>query len=232
MDIRKINYIKKKYKLKIIEDAAEAHGAKISNKMVGNLGDIGCFSFYANKVLTSGEGGMICTNNKNYYKKINLLKNLGFAKPRFVHKVLGYNFRMSGMQAALGLSQLEQIEKIIQKKIDIFKKYKKRLSEIENITFAKEENNSRNVYWQIGIRIKDNSKNRLVKFLKSNGIDTRNFFFSIRNQPCLKKVIPKKIPKTKVTNLLWDQGIYLPSSHDIKDREIDKICNLIKKFYK
>jgi len=232
VDIKKINHIKKKYKLKIIEDAAEAHGAKIKNKMIGNLADISCFSFYANKVLTSGEGGMVCTNNKKYYNKINLLKNLGFTKPRFVHKILGHNFRMSGIQAALGLSQLKDIENIIKKKINIFKKYKKKLEKIKNIAFAKEENNSRNVYWQVGIRIKNKSKNKLVKFLKQNHIDTRNFFFSIRNQPCLQKIIPKRIPKTKVTDLLWSQGIYLPSSHNIKDSEINKICGLIKKFYK
>lgn len=232
VNIEKINYLKKKYNLIVIEDAAEAHGAKINNKMVGNLGDISCFSFYANKVLTCGEGGIVCTNKKKYYKKINLLKNLGFTKPRFVHKVLGYNFRMSGIQAALGLSQLDDIENIIKKKISIYNKYKKNLKNVNNVIFANEEKNSRNVYWQVGIRINDKSKNKLVKFLKKNKVDTRNFFYSIRNQPCLKKIIPKKVPKTKISDLLWDQGIYLPSSHDIKDREIDKICSLIKKFYK
>ena len=124
VDIDKIRYLKKKYRLLIIEDAAEAHGAKINNKMLGNIGDISCFSFYANKVLTSGEGGMVCTNNKKYYKRVNLLKNLGFSKPRFVHKVLAYNFRMSGMQAALGLSQLNEIEKIIKKKLKFTKNIK------------------------------------------------------------------------------------------------------------
>jgi len=109
VNVDKIKYLKKKYNLIVIEDAAEAHGAKINNKMVGNLGDISCFSFYANKVLTSGEGGMVCTNNKKYYERVNLLKNLGFSKPRFVHKILAYNFRMSGIQAALGLSQLNEI---------------------------------------------------------------------------------------------------------------------------
>ena len=117
VNIDKIKYLKKKYNLIIIEDSAEAHGAKINNKMIGNLGDISCFSFYANKVLTSGEGGMVCTNNKEYYNRVKLLKNLGFTKPRFVHKVLGYNFRMSGIQAALGLSQLKEIEKTIKKKL-------------------------------------------------------------------------------------------------------------------
>ena len=200
--------------------------------MIGNLSDISCFSFYANKILTSGEGGMVCTNNKTFHKKVNLLKNLGFTRPRFVHKVLGYNFRMSGMQAAFGLSQLEEIEKIIEKKIKIFKKYKRKLEGIKNITFAEEEKNSRNVYWQVGIRVNDKSKKKLVNFLNSNNVDTRNFFFSIRNQPCLQKIIPRRVPKTRASDLLWRQGIYLPSSHDIKDSEINKVCYLIKKFYK
>ena len=232
VDMDKIKYLKKKYNLIIIEDSAEAHGAKINNKMIGNLSDISCFSFYANKVLTSGEGGMVCTNNKEYYKRVNLLKNLGFIKPRFVHKVLGYNFRMSGIQAALGLSQLKEIEKTIQRKIKISKEYKRLLKNIDAIEFAKEEKNSRNVYWQVGIRVKYGKKNKLVTFLKKNKIDTRNFFYSIRNQPCLKSIIPKSIPQTKNSNILWKQGIYLPSSHNLKSSEIKKICNLIKKFFK
>lgn len=231
VNIDKINYLKKKYNLVIIEDAAEAHGAKINNKMVGNLGDISCFSFYANKVLTSGEGGMVCTNNKKYYDRVNLLKNLGFSKPRFVHKVLAYNFRMSGIQAALGLSQLNEIERIIKKKIHIHKQYRKYLKNLKFIKFAEEEKNSRNVYWQVGIRIKNRSKNKLVNYLKKNKIDSRSFFYSIRRQPCLKDLIPKKVPKTLNSDILWNEGIYLPSSHDLKISEIKKICNLIKKFF-
>ena len=231
VNVAKIKYLKKKYNLIIIEDAAEAHGAKINNNMVGNLGDISCFSFYANKVLTSGEGGMVCTNNKKYYETVNLLKNLGFSKPRFIHKVLAYNFRMSGMQAALGLSQLDEIEKIIRKKIQIHKEYKKYLKNLNSIIFAEEEKNSRNVYWQVGIRIKNRSKNKLVNFLRKNNVDTRNFFYSIRNQPCLKELIPKRVPKTINSDILWKEGIYLPSSHNIKNSEIKKICDLIKKFF-
>ena len=127
---------------------------------------------------------------------------------------------------------MDDIENIIKKKISIYNKYKKNLKNVNNVIFANEEKNSRNVYWQVGIRINDKSKNKLVKFLKKNKVDTRNFFYSIRNQPCLKKIIPKKVPKTKISDLLWDQGIYLPSSHDIKEKEITKICRLIKKFYK
>jgi perosamine synthetase len=232
VNMNKIKYLKNKYNLKIIEDAAEAHGAKFNGKMIGNHSDISCFSFYANKVLTSGEGGMVCTNNYKLYKKINLYKNLGFSKPRFVHKVLAYNFRMSGIQAALGLSQLKNINKIIKQKIKIAQIYKNELKEIKNIEFAKEEKNSRNIYWQVGIRIKGNLKTKLVRYLKKNGIDNRSFFYSMRNQPCLKKIIPKKVPKTLNSNILWREGIYLPSSHNLKKKEIRYICSLIKKFIK
>ena len=232
VNMKKITYFKKKYNLKIIEDAAEAHGAKLNNKMIGNLSDISCFSFYANKVLTSGEGGMVCTNNTSYYKKVNLLKNLGFEKPRFIHNVLGFNFRMSGMQAALGLSQLKEVKKIVIKKIKIAKLYKSQLKDLKNIIFAKEQKNSKNIYWQVGIRVKGNLKNKLAQYLKKNGVDIRDFFYSMRNQPCLKKYIPKTVPETFNSNILWEEGIYLPSSHDIKDKEILYVCNLIKKFMK
>ena len=225
--------IAKFYKIKVIEDCAQSIGSYFHKKHAGSFGDIGAFSFYPTKNLGAyGDGGMIVTNNKKYYERVNLLKNLGFSKPRFVHKILAYNFRMSGMQAALGLSQLNEIEKIIKKKIQIHKEYKKNLQNLNSIIFAEEEKNSRNVYWQVGIRIKNRSKNKLVSFLRKNNVDTRNFFYSIRNQPCLKNIIPNKIPKTINSDTLWKEGIYLPSSHDLKNFEIKKICRLIKIFLK
>ena len=125
-----------------------------------------------------------------------------------------------------------QIEKIIKKKIKIHKEYKNNLKQLDSVIFAKEEKNSRNVYWQVGIRIKNQSKNKLVSFLKKNNVDTRNFFYSIRNQPCLKGLIPKRVPKTLNSDILWKEGIYLPSSHNLKNSEIKKICKLIKKFFR
>lgn len=235
VEFEKILYLKKKYNLKIIEDAAEAHGAIYKKKKVGSLGDLSCFSFYANKIITSGEGGMICTNNKTYKKRIQLYKNLGFTTPRFKHFINGYNFRMTAIQAALGNSQLSNIEKIIKIKIKIAKKYIKNLENIPELEMPKCEDYERNVYWQFGLLIKDNSKikkNKIINHLKENKIDTRSFFFSIRNQPSLKKVIPRDIPDTPISNKLWKQGLYLPSSHDIKNSEINFVCDKIKELFK
>ena len=114
--MNKLVKISKKYNLKIIEDCAEAHGATINNKKIGTFGDLNCYSFYSNKIITTGEGGMIVTNNKKYYKELQLLKNLYFSKPRFYHKNPAYNFRLGAMQAALGISQLKRIDKILAKK--------------------------------------------------------------------------------------------------------------------
>lgn len=233
VEIEKIKYLKRKYKIAIIEDAAEAHGAIYKNKKVGSIGDLSCFSFYANKIITSGEGGMICTNKKSYKDKINLYKNLGFTMPRFKHFINGYNFRMTAIQAALGNSQLSKIEDIIKTKVSIANRYIDNLKTITEINLPQKNDNERNVFWQFGIRINSrlHTKNKLVKYLKKNGIDTRSFFFSIRNQPSLINFIPKKVPKTPNSNLLWEQGLYLPSSHDITNKEIDFICKKIKEFF-
>ena len=128
-----ISKIAKEHNLFVIEDAAEAHGAKINKRKVGSFGISGCF--YANKVITSGEGGIITTNSKKYFEKLKLYRNLGFTKPRFVHFVRGFNFRMTGYQAALVNNQLKRINNIINKKIQIYKIYEKNLKKINGIEF-------------------------------------------------------------------------------------------------
>ena len=179
VEIEKIKYLKKKYKLIVIEDAAEAHGAIYKNNKIGSIGDLSCFSFYANKIITSGEGGMICTNKKSYKNKIDLYKNLGFTIPRFKHFINGYNFRMTAIQAALGNSQLSKIEKTIKTKITIANRYINNLKTISEIDLPLKNKHERNVFWQFGIRINSRSqpKDKLVKYLKKHGIDTRSFFF-------------------------------------------------------
>ena len=226
----KINSIANKYNLKVIEDAAEAHGAKIGKKKVGSYGFCGCFSFYANKIITSGEGGIITTNNKQFYKKLKLYRNLGFTKPRFVHFIRGYNFRMTGYQAALVNNQLKRIEKTISKKIKIQRRYEKNLKNLKGISFQFSKKNYKNVYWMVGILINKNfklSKNKLKKYLKKRGVDSRDFFKSIGTQPCFRKIINKK-HKTLNSNYLWKNGLYLPSSHNITNSKIDFICKVIK----
>ena len=225
MDV--ITKIAKKNKLFLIEDCAEAHGAKYKNKMVGSFGIAGCYSFYANKIISSGEGGIITTNNKKFYKKLQLYKNLGFTKPRFKHYVRGYNFRMTGMQAAIANSQLSYIQEIIQKKIFIQKTYEKNLKH-PKIKFLKLEKNSKSVFWMVGILLSDDSKldsNDLQKKLRIEGIDTRNFFMSMNEQPCFKNF--KSKTKTINSNKLWQKGLYLPSSHNLTKNKIKFICKLV-----
>ena len=235
VDIKPIQKIAKKYNLILIEDAAEAHGAEYKGKKVGSLGDFGCFSLYANKVITAGEGGIITTNSKFFYEKLKLYRNLGFTKPRFKHYISGYNFRMTGYQAAFANSQLKEINKVIKKKIFIQKMYEKYLTEIKFINFQKTIDGCKNIYWMVGILISAKSrisKKTLIRKLKNKGIETRDFFMSMREQPCLKKVFfKKKINLTPVSNYLWNNGLYLPSSHNLTEAKIKHICNIIKKIF-
>ena len=228
-NMEKIVKIAKKYKLYLIEDCAEAHGASYGKKLVGSFGIAGCYSFYANKIISSGEGGIITTNNKKFYEKLKLYKNLGFTKPRFKHFVQGYNFRLTGIQAAIANSQLSYVNDIIKKKIRIQKIYEKYLKKT-NLIFLKKEKNAKCVYWMVGVLMSKKikmSKNILQKKLLKEGIDTRSFFMSMNEQPCFKNFKSKL--KTSRSNILWERGLYLPSSHDLTDKKISAICkNIIK----
>jgi len=235
VDMIRVMSIAKKHNLKIIEDSAESHGASYNKKKVGSFGLFGCFSFYANKVITCGEGGIITTNNRIFYEKLKLYRNLGFTMPRFKHFVCGYNFRMTGYQAAFANSQLKKIVKIIKKKIHIQRIYEHHLSKNKLLSFQKTLPNSVNIYWMVGILISSKSslsKNIFIKKLSKAGIETRNFFMSMRQQPCLRIFFRKNKHLTPVSNLLWNNGIYLPSSHNLTDSKIKNICDTINKIFK
>ena len=235
VDMDVIQKIARKHNLILIEDAAEAHGAEYKGKKIGSFGHFGCFSLYANKVITSGEGGIITTNSNFFCEKIKLYRNLGFTKPRFKHYISGYNFRMTGYQAAFANSQLKNINNIIKKKIFIQKTYKKYLSKIKFIKFQKTLNKCKNIYWMVGILISSKSnisQKILIKKLKKEKIETRSFFMSMRQQPCLKIFFDKKKKYlTPVSNHLWNNGLYLPSSHNLNKKKIRYICDVIKKIY-
>ena len=233
VDMGAIQKITKKYNLILIEDAAEAHGAEYKGKKVGSFGDFGCFSLYANKVITSGEGGIITTNNNIFFEKLKLYRNLGFTKPRFKHYISGYNFRMTGFQAALANSQLINIRKVIEKKKRIYSLYKKHLSSVKEIAFQKVLPDNKSVYWMVGILLLSKlNKKIFVRKLEKYGVETRSFFMSMRQQPCLKKYFKRNINLSPVSNLLWNKGLYLPSSHNLSKNNIIKICNIIKKILK
>ena len=191
-DMNKILKICRKHKIYLIEDAAEMIGQKYNNLPCGSFGDISTFSFYANKHITTGEGGMIFTNNSKLYKRFISYRNLNFGtKNRFDHDEISWNYRYTNMQAALGLNQLKRINNIIKKKRQIGNFYFENLKKNENIMIQpKEISYAKNIYWVFGIIIKKNGKylrsNVQNKLLKK-GIETRRFFGRCTNKKYSKK---------------------------------------------
>ena len=236
VDMRKIIEVAKKRKITIIEDAAEVIGLKYNKKICGSFGDISTFSFYANKHITTGEGGMICTNNKKYFEKCKSLRNLSFSKSyfnRFDHDDIGWNYRMSNLQAALGCGQLRNISWIINRKRQIGNRYFDKLKDNKNIILQKNRTKySKNIYWVFGILLKKNSKfsrDEVMKKLYQLNIDTRPFFLSMNKQKIFKKLkIFKRVKMPNAENLSKN-GFYLPSGLGIKNSEIDYIIKCVLK---
>ncbi len=232
-DMDKILKICKKHNILIIEDAAEVLGLSYKNKKCGSFGDLSTFSFYANKQVTTGEGGMISVNSEKLYKKCNSLKNLCFGKiNRFNHDDLGWNYRLTNMQAALGLSQLKNIKNTIRKKMEIGNYYYEKLKFNNNIQILPPLNSfSKNIYWVVGIVIKSkkmtalNLSKKLLKF----GIETRPFFWPIHQQSIFKKLKLFKNQYYPNSSYLSKYGLYVPSYFLLKKKEINKISNIINK---
>jgi len=232
-DMDKILKICKKHNILIIEDAAEVLGLSYKNKKCGSFGDLSTFSFYANKQVTTGEGGMISVNSEKLYKKCNSLKNLCFGKiNRFNHDDLGWNYRLTNIQAALGLSQLKNIKNTIRKKMEIGNYYYEKLKFNNNIQILPPFNSfSKNIYWVVGILIKNkkmtalNLSKKLLKF----GIETRPFFWPMHQQSIFKKLKLFKNQNYPNSTYLSKYGLYVPSYLLLKKREINKISNVINK---
>ena len=238
VNLAKIIKIAKKKNIKIIEDAAELIGQKYKNKICGSFGDLSTFSFYANKHITTGEGGMIVTNDKRLYEKCKSLRNLSFSKSyfeRYNHNDIGWNYRMTNLQAAIGCGQLKNIKKIIKRKREIGNLYFEKLKNNKNLLLQENKNSySKNIYWVFGILIRNNKKykrNKMMKKLLKYGVDTRPFFLSMNKQKIFKKMKLFKRDKMKNSEYLSNNGFYVPSGLALKNNEIIYICNLINKFF-
>ena len=236
VDLKKILQIAKKKNIIIIEDTAEVIGLKYKNKICGSFGDLSTFSFYANKHITTGEGGMICTNSKKYYEKCKSLRNLSFSKSfydRFNHDDIGWNYRMSNLQAALGCGQLKNINWIIKRKREIGNKYYSKLKNKDNIILQKNMiSYAKNIYWVFGILVKKNSKisrNKIMKKLLKKNIETRPFFLPMNKQKIFKKMKLFNRIKAPNSEYLSKNGFYLPSGLGMTNKQIDFIIkNLLK----
>ena len=234
VDMKRLLTVAKKRKIFIVEDAAEMIGQKYHNRICGSFGDISTFSLYANKHITTGEGGMILTNDKTIYERSRSLRNLSFGTGlnRFNHEDIGWNYRMSSLQAAMGISQLKKISYLVKRKREIGKLY---YTELKNNKFIQIQDLSydyaKNIYWVFGVVIKKNTKftrDKIVKKLLKANIQTRNFFYPMHKQKILiKRKYFKKNLKFPNSEFLSKNGFYLPSGLGVTNKEILYTCRVL-----
>jgi perosamine synthetase len=224
-DMEAIMKIAEEHNLFVVEDCAEAHGAECRGKKVGSIGDVGCFSFYGNKILTTGEGGMCLTSDEKLAERMRLLKDHGMGKRRYYHPEIGFNYRMTNIQAAIGLAQLERIDEIIAIKIRHAKLYEKFLKPCKGITLQPEMPWAKTVYWLHSILVENDfrsNRDLLMQQLTSEGIDSRPFFVPMNELPMYKQ------DGFAVASELSKKGINLPSSTLLSEDDIKRVCSVIR----
>ena len=234
VDMQKIISIAKKRNIIIIEDAAEMIGQKYKGKICGSFGTISTFSFYANKHITTGEGGMILTNDKKLYERCKSYRNLcfGIKGNRYDHDDIGWNYRYTNIQAALGLGQMKNINWIVKRKKEIGQRYHNNLRDNKNIILQDIKSSyANNIFWVVGVLLKDNYKIKreiITKKLLNNNIQTRNFFHPMHKQKIfLEKKIFLKKTTLPVSEYLSKKGFYLPSGLGITNKDIDTVSEKI-----
>jgi perosamine synthetase len=241
VDMDPILKLAEERRLQIVEDAAEAHGAEYLSRRetpardwrrCGSFGTLACFSFYANKLVTTGEGGMILTDDPKLAEKASSLRNLCFqADRRFYHEELGFNFRLTNLQAALGVAQIERIEEIVARKRWLGKEYTFRLRGIKGVQLPAEESWARSVYWMYGVVLSDELDMDAVLFalrLKERGIDTRPFFLGMHEQPVLRKRGLFHNEHYPVAERLARRGLYLPSGLSLTEKQLEAVCDAVR----
>lgn len=224
-----INNIANKYNIPVIEDACQAHGALYKDKKVGSLSKAACFSFSGAKIITTGEGGMIVTNDKNLIQRVIDINNDFMSRnKKFFHSNIGYNYRLTNLQAALGLAQLENINKLLNLKIKNAGIYTSLLEDEQLIQLPPQKPWAKNVFWLYSVVLKKkNLRNRMIGYLDSKGIETRPFFVPMHKLPMYKQ-----IGDFSNTDYLSENGLSFPSGANLKQSEIEYICSEIKKFIK
>jgi len=233
-DMDEIMEIAEHYGLYVVEDAAEAHGAEYKGRKIGGFGHIACYSFYGNKIITTGEGGMCLTNDEELAERMRILRDHGMdPRKRYWHNVVGFNYRMTNLQAAIGVAQLSKIEKFIEKKRRIARLYAEELSSIEGITLHPEMPWAKCVYWLYSILIDEKkagmTRDKLVKKLQNCGIETRNFFYPLHEMPSYREYANFSYP---ALSDISGRGLNLPSSVKLNEEDVAYITQKIKEAFK
>lgn len=225
-DMGPIMELAKRHQLFVVEDCCQSHGATYEGQMTGSFGEFGVFSFYGNKIITSGEGGMLCTSSGNLAKRARIFCDNGFQIPRFIHEVSGMNYRLTNVQAAIGLAQTEKIEYAVERKREIAARYMELLKECPNLTLPVERPNAKNVYWMFCVLVGEGfgrTKDEVMVELKKKGVDSRSFFYPMSQQPVLNgdaPNLPDLSGEHSVSDRLAEQGLYLPSGLGLSDEQI------------
>jgi perosamine synthetase len=228
-DMPAIMEIARRRGLAVVEDCAEAHGAQVLKRKVGCFGDAGAFSFYGNKILTTGEGGMVLTADPALAAKMRLLRNQAFESPRFVHREIGFNYRLTNVQAAIGLAQTEKADEKVEKKRAIARWYLERLGDCPDVELPFEAPGTRNVYWMFGVKLSDRfrqGRDGVMAELKAKGIETRAFFCPMHLQPVFQRSDPRHpdvAGSYPVSDDLWKRGLYLPSGLSMTPERVDEV---------
>ncbi len=229
-----IGAIAKKHGLFVIEDAAQAHGAKYRGKRVGAIGDLGAFSFYGNKIITTGEGGMLVTNDSRIAERAVLLRNQAFGEERFVHHDVGFNYRMTNIQAAIGCGQCEQFEEKIARKREIAATYDELLADENALQLPARAETCEPVCWMYGVVLGvgfGRSKQEVRSQLEQDGVETRSFLIPMNKQPVYQGG-PSRRPdlrgKYPVSEWLGDCGFYLPSGGDLTREDQEYVVDQLR----
>lgn len=235
VDMDPVIELANRYGLKIIEDAAQVHGGEYKGRKCGGMGDISCFSFFANKIITTGEGGMLLTNDDTYADRARKLRNLCFEPGRrFVHRELGFNYRLTNMQAAIGLAQVEKIDQLVRRKIEIGQYYLSKLKSVPGIELPVERAWAKNLYWMFGLILDESTgetADSIAKKLREEGIETRPYFLGMHEQPIFKSQGLFEGETYPITERIARQGFYIPTglnlTQEIQDQVVDKLRNVL-----
>lgn len=231
-DMDPILEIARRHGLMVIEDAAEVHGAQYRGRKCGGMGDISTFSFYANKLVTTGEGGMVLVRTPEMAERARSLRNLCFqAKQRFLHEELGYNFRLTNLQAALGVGQIERIEQIVEQKRAIAAQYLCLLGDLPGIELPTEQAWARSVYWVFGLVLGEETgltAADLAPRLRERGVETRPFFLGMHEQPVFHDAGLFRGESHPVAERLARRGLYIPSGLTMTDQQVAQVAAAVR----